>query len=69
MTTRRYAHGVNQLGWPAFRGRLWQRNYYERIIRDDEALHRIRKYILNNPARWALDRQNPMALLRPAKDT
>ncbi|MEW6232067.1 MAG: transposase [Chloroflexota bacterium] len=34
ITTVEYIHGVNELGWPPFRGRLWQRNYYEHIIRD-----------------------------------
>lgn len=38
---------------------VWQRNYYERIIRDDDALHRIRQYIINNPARWSIDSKNP----------
>ncbi len=40
---------------------VWQRNYYEHIIRDDESLNRIRQYILDNPARWALDQENPAA--------
>jgi len=35
---------------------VWQRNYYERIIRDEADLARIRRYIINNPARWAEDR-------------
>ncbi len=39
-------------GWPPFRERLWQRNYYERIVRGDDALEGIRRYILANPARW-----------------
>ena len=38
--------------------RLWQRNYYEHIVRDDLALRRIRAYIATNPARWKRDRQN-----------
>lgn len=38
---------------------VWQRNYYEHIIRDDDELNRIRKYIANNPLQWALDRENP----------
>jgi REP element-mobilizing transposase RayT len=38
---------------------VWQRNYYERIVRDDVALHHIRQYIINNPARWTLDQENP----------
>ena len=40
---------------------VWQRNYFEHIIRDDESLNRIREYILNNPLQWALDRENPLA--------
>jgi len=34
---------------------VWQRNDYERIIRDDVALDHIRQYIRNNPAQWAND--------------
>lgn len=41
---------------------VWQRNYYEHIVRDDESLGRIRQYILNNPAQWASDRENPQAV-------
>ena len=59
MTTKRYADGVKRFGWEPFRGRLWQRNYYEHIIRNEESLNRIREYILTNPMRWELDRENP----------
>jgi REP element-mobilizing transposase RayT len=38
---------------------VWQRNYYEHIIRDDEELNEIREYIMTNPAKWASDRENP----------
>jgi REP element-mobilizing transposase RayT len=38
---------------------LWQRNYYEHVIRTQEALERIREYIRLNPARWPHDRENP----------
>ncbi len=38
---------------------VWQRNYYEHIIRDERALNAIRHYILENPRRWHLDRHNP----------
>ncbi|GBD05453.1 hypothetical protein HRbin20_01036 [bacterium HR20] len=41
------------------RAPVWQRNYYEHIIRSDDALHRIREYIVTNPMRWHLDRENP----------
>jgi putative transposase len=40
---------------------LWQRNYFERIIRDDRELNRIREYIINNPLKWALDTEHPDA--------
>ncbi|RME13326.1 MAG: transposase [Ardenticatenia bacterium] len=42
-------------------GRVWQRNYYEHIIRTERALHAIRRYIADNPRRWHLDRHNPAA--------
>ena len=38
---------------------LWQRNYYEHIVRNENELAHIREYIANNPAQWALDRENP----------
>ena len=37
----------------------WQRNYYERIIRNDASLSEIRRYILDNPAKWSSDEENP----------
>jgi REP element-mobilizing transposase RayT len=44
------------------RGRpLWQRNYYEHIVRDDESLNRIRQYIVDNPGQWEFDQENPAA--------
>jgi REP element-mobilizing transposase RayT len=58
MTTKRYTDGVKQQGWPRFAGRLWQRNYYEHIIRDEDDLNRIRRYIEENPAKWESDRYN-----------
>ena len=39
---------------------VWQRNYYEHIIRNESTLHRIREYIVNNPLQWAVDRENPL---------
>jgi len=55
MTTKRYIQGVNEHNWPCFPGRLWQRNYWERIIRNDQELNMIREYIRNNPGQWILD--------------
>jgi REP element-mobilizing transposase RayT len=40
---------------------VWQRGYYEHLIRDDTELHRVREYIANNPANWRYDRENPRA--------
>ena len=40
---------------------IWQRNYYEHIIRDEESLSKIREYIAYNPLSWSMDRENPDA--------
>lgn len=56
MSTNEYIRGVKQLGWPPFDRRLWQRNYYERIIRNQLAYNNISNYIINNPARWDEDK-------------
>ncbi|MGD8599358.1 MAG: transposase [Anaerolineae bacterium] len=40
---------------------VWQRNYYEHIVRSERALNAIRRYIAGNPDRWAWDRYNPAA--------
>ena len=32
---------------------VWQRNYYDRVIRSDDELYRARRYILTNPDRWS----------------
>ncbi len=40
---------------------VWQRNYWEHVIRTERALNAIRRYIIENPARWHLDRYNPAA--------
>ena len=40
---------------------VWQRNYYEHIIRSGDSLDRIRRYIVGNPLRWEHDRDNPNA--------
>jgi REP-associated tyrosine transposase len=55
MSTNEYLHRVKTNGWPPFNKRLWQRNYYEHIIRDEEDSLRIRQYIIDNPARWLED--------------
>jgi putative transposase len=39
---------------------VWQRNYYEHIIRNEDELNRVREYIINNPLQWADDENNPL---------
>ena len=56
VTTRRINKMNHTPGDP-----VWQRNFYERIVRNERALHAIRQYIADNPARWHLDRYNAAA--------
>jgi putative transposase len=60
--TLEYIRGVKSSRWPAFDGRVWQRNYYEHVIRDEVDLNRVRRYIDENPLRWELDDENPQRL-------
>jgi len=46
----RNAHGVP----------VWQRNYYDHVIRNEESLNSIRQYIVENPLRWVYDEENPI---------
>ena len=59
LTTARYRHGVTEQAWRRFTGTLWQRNYYEHVIRTEDELTRVRKYIVQNPLQWHLDHENP----------
>jgi putative transposase len=59
MTTNEYIRGVKNLGWKPFNGKVWQRDYYEHIIRNQSAADRIARYIESNPARWNEDKENP----------
>ncbi|MFC1485140.1 transposase [bacterium] len=56
MTTKRYCDGVKQKKWQIFNKKLWQRNYYEHIIRNENELNKIREYISNNPLNWNTDK-------------
>lgn len=58
ITTNEYINGVTTNNWPRFHKRLWQRNYYEHVIRDEADLNRIRDYIQSNPANWDEDEEN-----------
>ncbi len=52
LTTHTYIQGVRERNWPPFEKRLWQRNYYEHIIRSERAYNTISAYIRDNPVRW-----------------
>ena len=55
ITTVEYIRGVKTWGWQSFDGKLWQRNYYEHIIRNEQSYQTISEYIMNNPAKWQDD--------------
>lgn len=56
ITTVKYIRGVNDFGWKRFKGKLWQRNYFERIIRNQRQYDNIKNYTRNNPAKWEEDK-------------
>ena len=58
LTTKRYVDGVRAHGWHSFSGKLWQRSYHDRIIRNETELNKIRTYICNNPNEWDTDENN-----------
>lgn len=55
MTTNAYIKNVHTNNWSAFSGKLWQRNYYEHIIRNEKSLNAIMQYIHANPKNWLQD--------------
>ncbi len=55
MTTNEYIRGVKNLGWEPFDKNLWQRNYWEHIIRNENSYQNISNYIINNPSKWNED--------------
>lgn len=54
----KYIEGVKEYGWKRFNKRLWHRNYWEHIIRDEDEYFRIARYIKNNPKEWMNDKLN-----------
>ena len=55
MSTNEYIRGVEQLGWPRFDGKLWQRSYWDHIIRNQKTYESISEYIYYNPMNWKND--------------
>ena len=58
LTTLQYINGVREGLFPRFEKRLWQRNYFDHIVRDTKDFLRIEEYIKNNPAQWQHDKFN-----------
>ena len=56
ITTVEYIRGVKTLNWPPFNRKVWERNYYEHIIRNQQAYEAISNYIVNNPKKWKQDK-------------
>ncbi len=56
MTTNEYIRGVKNKNWKRFDKKLWQRNYYEHIIRDEKSYYQISEYIQTNPLKWQDDK-------------
>ena len=57
--------GINRLRATSG-ARVWQRNYYEHIIRDEDDMNRIREYILTHPILWDQDDYNPARCEKPS---
>ncbi|MBN1930718.1 MAG: transposase [Desulfobacterales bacterium] len=55
LTTKRYTDGVKNNDWQKFNKKLWQRNYYEHIIRNERSNCQISEYIQSNPLKWQDD--------------
>ena len=55
ITTNEYIRGVEKCDWLPFDRKLWQRNYYEHIIRNAKSYENIAEYIITNPTRWQDD--------------
>ncbi len=56
ITTVKYINGVKTKKWKPFDGKLWQRNYWEHIIRNEKLYNTISEYIKNNPQHWNDDK-------------
>lgn len=63
LSTNEYIRGVKNNNWRRFNKKLWQRNYWERIIRDENEYHKIADYINQNPSSWHNDKLNNEATI------
>ena len=67
MTTNEYIRRIKRDGLPPFHDKFWQRNYYEHIVRNEDELNQIRKYIAENPLKWERDEENPINIKSTTK--
>jgi REP element-mobilizing transposase RayT len=59
ISTVKYIDGVKNLGWQHFDDKLWQRNYWDSVIKDSISHQLIADYITDNPLKWMYDKLNP----------
>jgi len=68
MTTNEYIKAVRTSNNKPFPVKLWQRNYYEHVLRNETDLNSTRQYIIDNPAKWEEDKDNPKNFARKTKE-
>ena len=54
MTTNEYIRGVKNGEFPPFEKNLWQKSYYDHVIRNQQDYNEVWEYIENNPTKWML---------------
>ena len=59
LTAQQYLTSIRDNSWPRFEKRLWQRNYYEHVIRNERDYKVIYEFILSNPLNWEMEEENP----------
>lgn len=59
MTTNEYIRNIKNNNWKPFETKLWHRNYYEHIIKNENEYENIYNYITNNPLNWQNDDDKP----------
>ena len=62
ITAREYRTGAEVGRWPSMPGGLWQRGYFDHVVRDEADEVRVIEYINANPANWVTDPDNPDSL-------
>jgi len=60
ITTVEYIRGIKTSSWQNFEGKLWQRNYWEHVVRNEQSFNDIAQYIVNNPQNWEIDKLRPL---------